>query len=184
MEKPKKLIDEIPIEVRQYLAASESLARAGVQEKYPGVKNTLQAPATRHAIVRYLASKEPWADPAPDLIMNALSFLLQGANAKELEAIHALIEYPNPWVRIRLCEYMMAIYYPAHDQAAMAGLFRQMLADPDEIVRVRAARWIKALNLASGMRPALEEWSQSAREHKWEGAESYQIIQGLLGHGR
>src|ERR1035438_10120970 len=35
MEKPKKLIDEIPIEVRQYLAASESLAKAGVQEKYP-----------------------------------------------------------------------------------------------------------------------------------------------------
>jgi hypothetical protein len=62
----------------------------------------------------------------------------------------------------------------------MAGLFRQMLADPDEIVRVRAARWIKALNLASGMRPALEEWSQSAREHKWDTQESFEIIQGLI----
>ena len=181
MEKSTKLIDQIPVEVREYLSESESLGKATVQRKYPGVKATLNAPATREALVRYLASKEPWADPAPAFIVNSLNFLERDANAKELAAIHPLIEYPEPRVRLRVCGYAMAVYYPPRDQEAMGTLIRQMLADPDEIVRVQAARWVRDFNMVSSMRPALQQWAQTAREHKWDTQESYKIIQGLLG---
>jgi hypothetical protein len=181
MEKSKKLIDEIPVEVREYLSSSESLSKAAVQEKYPDVRRTLQAPATREAIVRYLGSKEPWAVPALAFTVNALAYLVQGANAKELAALRPLMDYPDARVRLRVCEYTMAVYYPARDKAAMATLFQRMLADPDEVVRVQGASWIEDLHLVSEMRAGLEEWTKSAREHKWDTQESYQIIQGLLG---
>ncbi|MFN7993072.1 MAG: HEAT repeat domain-containing protein [Bryobacteraceae bacterium] len=181
MDKNKKLIDQIPVEVRDYLTAGDGLAQAAVEEKYPDVKRILHAPATRAAVVRYLASKEPWADPAPSLTLNALSYLQQGANAKEAAAIHPLIEHPNPWVRLRVYEYMMAVHYPPRDRPAMIDLFQQMLSDPDEVVRVQAARWIKGLNLAQDMRPTLQKWTESAREHNWDTQESYEIIQSLVG---
>ena len=180
MDAPKKLFDQIPKQAREYLSAGESMAKAAVLEKYPDARRTLEAPATREAIVRYLASKEPWADPTLAFTMNALAYLQTVANAKEAQAIHPLIEYPNPWVRLRVYEYMMAIHYPPRDKPAMTDLFRQMLEDSDEIVRVQAARWISGLNLASEMRPALQEWIRTAPENKWDTQESFNIIQGLL----
>jgi hypothetical protein len=180
MSNGKKLIDHIPPDVRDYLTAGDGLAKASVVEAHPNVKQTLKAPATRAAIVAYLGSHEPWNDP-PDLTINALSYLQNGASAKEAEIIEPLLEHPNAWVRLRVYEYLMAIYYPAHDQSAMVNLFQRMLADPDEIVRVQAARWIKGLNLAGDMKGVLQQWTTLAVERKWDREESFTIIQSLLG---
>src|SRR5580658_10846937 len=115
MNNGKKLINQIPTEVRDYLTAGDGLAKAAVQEKYPNVETTLRAPATRAAIVQYLGSKEPQQDP-PSLTINALAYLQSGASVKESAILLPLAQHPNAWVRLRVYEYMMAIYYPAHDE--------------------------------------------------------------------
>jgi len=179
MEKAKKLIDQIPTEVRDYLTAGDGLAKASVIEKYPNVEQTLHDPHVRAAIVEYLGSKEPWQDE-PGFTANALASLAPGASAKEAAIIRPLIKHPNPWVRLRVYEYMMAIHYPVRDQAAMVSLFQQMLVDGDEVVRVQGARWIQGLNLVQEMRPDLEQWMRMASKRKWDHGESFDLIQTML----
>jgi hypothetical protein len=176
----KTMLEEIPVEVRDYLTAGDGLAQAAVVEKYPNVQRTLRTPATRAAILRYLASDEPWKDPTPGFTINALAFLQGSASAKEAPTIHGLLRHPNPWVRLRAYEYMMGVYYPASDRAAMITLFEEMIMDTDEINRVQSARWIKGVNAAPEMSGFLQGWIKTAVKRKWDHQESFEIVQGLL----
>jgi hypothetical protein len=178
--KGKTMLQEIPVMVRDYLTAGDGLAQAAVQEKYPNVRQTLNAPETREAILRYLASDEPWKDPTPGFTINALGFLQGSASAKEVPSILKLQKHSNAWVRLRANEYMMAVYYPRHDRSSMVSLFQQMLMDTDEVVRVQAARWIKGVNVAPDMRGYLERWMKDAINRKWDTLESFEIIRESL----
>ena len=172
------MLDQIPIEVRDYLTANDGLAQAAVKEKYPNLRQTLDAPETRAAIIRYLASREPWADKS-GFTRNVLGFLQNGASEEEAASIRPLLRHPDPWVRLRTYEYLMAIYYPPRDHQAMSNLFQEMLDDSDEIVRVQAARWIKGLNMSSEMHDFLQRWVKLAVERKWDTQESFSLIQAL-----
>jgi hypothetical protein len=179
MNNAKKLINQIPTEVRDYPTAGDGLAKAAVQEKYANVETTLLAPARRAAIVQYLGSKEPQQDP-PSLTIDALAYLQRGASVKESATLLPPAQHPNAWVPLRVYEYMMAFHYPVRDEPSMVNLFVKMLADSDEVVRVQAARWIKGLNLAGRMRAALQQWTRQASARKWDQYESFESIQGLL----
>ncbi|HEY3838009.1 MAG TPA: hypothetical protein VGL72_15620 [Bryobacteraceae bacterium] len=179
MAMDNKKIDQIPTEVRDYLTAGDGLAQFAVHEKYPHVEQTLNSAATRTAILEYLGSKEPWQDP-PTLTINAIAFLQTKATAKEAEIIRPLVGHANPWVRLKVHEYMMAVYYPAHDRAAMISLFEEMLGDRDELVRVQAARWIKALNFSGEMHDYLQQWTMRAEQRKWNQQESFGMIKEML----
>ena len=174
-----KKIDQIPIEVRDYLTAGDGLAQFAVHEKYPNVEQTLHSASTRTAILNYLGSKEPWQDPT-SLTINAIALLQTKATERESVIIRPLVGHSNPWVRLRVHEYMMAVYYPAHAHGAMIEMMKEMLADHDEVVRVQAARWIKALNFGAEMREFLEQWRTRATQQKWNSQESYGIIQDIL----
>lgn len=171
------MIDEIPVEVRDYLTAGDGLAQAAVIERYPDVRRSLESPDVRAAILRYLASGEAWRDPG--FAINALAYLQGGASAKEVPAVRNLMTHPNPWVRVRACEYMLGVYYPAQDRVSMVSLFETMLNDKDEIVRVQGARWIRDFKAAPEMQSTLQNWLKIAAQRKWDGAESFQIVHSL-----
>lgn len=174
--------NEIPIEVQDYLTAGDGLAQASVREQYPNLDDILNAPATRVALLAYLASDEPLKDAAPGFTIAALAFLQSAASAKESVSIRHLLRHPNSWVRVRAAEYMMAVYYPAHDRSSMLSLFKELLDDPDEVVRVQGARWIKGTGTAQDLQSFLENWLVLARKNKWDGTESFQTIQTLVKH--
>jgi hypothetical protein len=178
----KTMKNEIPIEVRDYLTAGDGLAQAAVHEQYPNLDQVLNAPTTRSAILRYLSSDEPLTDPSSDLTINALGFLQSAATAKESASIRHLLRHPNPWVRVTTAEYMMAVYYPARDRNSMLTLFKEMLNDTDEVVRVQAARWVKGINAAPDLEGFLENWLALARKNKWDKTESFQMIAALAKH--
>lgn len=173
------MIEEIPAEVRQYLTAGDALGQASVEEKYPNIQKTLQAPEVRQAILRYLNSKEVW-DAPPGFAVNALAFLVGGANAKELPLVRNLVVHPQPWIRVRAAQYLMAVYYPARDRAAMTDLFEKMLLDEDEVVRLQAARWIRDFKTGADMKPYLEKWAGIAALRGWTGTESFGIVALML----
>jgi hypothetical protein len=179
MANSPRMIDQIPIEVRDYLTAGDGLGKAAVMQQHPQVEQTLRAPNTRVALVNYLSSREPWQDP-PALTIGALAHLQNGASEKESVKIRPLAKHPEALVRLRVDEYLMAIYYPGRDEAQMANLFQEMLQDRDEIVRVQSARWIQGLKLGPPMRVQLNQWAKLAVERKWDRYESFEIIQGLL----
>jgi hypothetical protein len=170
---------EIPSEVQDYLTAGDGLAQASVREQHPNLDDVLNAPATRAAILAYLASDEPFKDPSSGFTINALTFLQGAASAKESAPIHHLQRHPNPWVRVRAAEFLMAVYYPVHDRNSMLTLFKEMLNDTDEVVRVQAARWIKGTNAAPDLEGFLGNWLALARKNKWDKTESFQIIEAL-----
>jgi hypothetical protein len=172
----------IPTEVQDYLTAGDGLAQASVREQYPNLDEVLNAPATRAAILAYLASDEPYKDPSPGFTINALAFLPGAAAAKESTPIRHLLRHPNPWVRVRAAEYLMAVYYPVHDRNSMLSLFKEMLNDSDEVVRVQAARWVKGTNGAPELEGFLENWLDLARKNKWDKTESFQMILALAKH--
>jgi len=173
------MIDEIPVEVRQYLTAGDALAQASVEGKYPGVQATLRTPEVRQAILKYLNSKEAW-DAPPTFAVNALAFLVGDANAKELPLVRNLIAHPQPWVRVRAAQYRMAVYYPAGDRAAMVDLFEKMLVDEDDVVRLQAARWIRDFQAAAEMKPYLKRWTGIAAARGWTSTETFTIVATLL----
>ncbi len=179
MASTTQLIDQIPIEVRDYLTAGDGLGMVAVHEQYPHVDQVLRAPSTRVALLNYLASQEPWHDP-PGLTIGALVLLKNGASAAESQQLLHLLEHPIGLVRLRLYQYLVQIYYPSRNMPPMIAIFQKMLADPDEVVRVQAARWIQGFKLGAQMRPTLEQWTIIAAERKWNHGESYDIIQGLL----
>jgi len=174
------MLDEIPVEVRAYLSAGDSIGHLEVTQKYPNVERTLASPEVRAAILRYLRSDEAWKEPNPGFMIGALTFLQGAASAKELPAVQGFVVHRNPWVRVRAYEYMMAVYYPAGDSASMVKMFEKMLVDPDEVVRVQAARWIQGVGVVAAMRGYLQNWIQRAPERMWDHQESFTIIQELL----
>lgn len=174
------LYTAIPQEVREYLNAGDGLGQFAVRERHPNLNRTLEAADTRAALLRYLGSDEPWQEPAPGFVMSAVAFLQGKASAAELPTIEKLRGYNNPWVRVRVADYAMGVYFPAQNRIAMVQLWERMLNDADEIVRVHAARYVQSLKAAPAMRPFLETWQQTARQKKWDAAESYQLIEQSL----
>jgi hypothetical protein len=174
--KEKKMLQEIPAEVREYLTAGDGLGVVSVIESHPNVERTLRTPEVRAAILRYLNSKEPWEDPAPTFTIKALAFLTGAASAKEAPQVRNLLAHPHPWVREKTAEYLMAVYFPANDRSAMTDLFQKMLLDDSEVVRVQAARWVRDFKAAAEMHDFLQKWVGMAAVRHWIGTESFEIV--------
>ena len=164
------MIDEIPVEVRDYLTAGDGLAQAAVIERYPDVRRSLESPDVRAAILRYLASGG-WRDPG--FAINALAYLQGGASAKEVPAVRDLMTHRIPGSASEPVSICVGVYYPAQDRVSMVSLFETMLNDKDEIVRVQGARWIRDFKAAPEMQSTLQNWLKIAAQRKWDGARAF-----------
>lgn len=174
----RKAMQDIPLEVQEYLSAGDGLGQVAVEEAHPNVKATLNAPETRNALLRYLASDDPWVTPTPGFSVNALTFVLSGATPEEAEFVRPLLLHPVPEVRVRAYNFLVAV--AAGDRGMLVALLQSMLLDSDDMVRVAGVRHIERTETAGQLRTFLQRWMKLAPARGWEGEESYELLEQLL----
>lgn len=179
-KKGRRMLEAIPVDVREFLTAGDGLGQAAVMERHPNVKQNLKSPETRAALVAYLSSNEPWDNPTPSLTLNALAHIQRGATPEEAEHIRPFLLHDNPWVRLRTYQYLMVLFYPTKERQSMLTLFAGMLLDPDEVVRLQGARLITGTQTEKDLTPFLTRWLQTAKARGWEKLDSYLTVRDLL----
>jgi hypothetical protein len=172
-------MQDLPPDVREYLTAGDALGMVAVEEKYPDIRKKLRSPEIRAALLRYLASDEPWQEPNPGPIIGALRVVRETPTAAEIPLLRPLLMHPEPAVRQPVYEYMMSVYYPSQRESVHT-LLQSMLLDGHDSVRAQAANYIKGLKTPEELRPFLNRWLALAAKRGWNKQESFEIVQGLV----
>ena len=167
----------IPVEVQEYLSAGDGLGQVAVEEAHPNVKATLNAPQTRQALLRYLASDDPWATKSPGFAVNALTFVLSGATRAESGFVRPLVLHPQPEVRVRAYNFLVAV--AAEDRSALIVLLQSMLLDSHDMVRSAGARHIARTQSGAELKTFLTRWMKVSAVHA-EPDESRELVERLL----
>jgi hypothetical protein len=170
-------MENIPVEVREYLSTGDGLGRAAVEQRYPKVKIVLNLPETRRALLEYLASDDPWLTPSPGFAMSTLTFVLSGAVQEETRFVRPLVLHPVAEVRLRA--YTFLAQAAMQDRVAQVELFEAMVMDSDDMVRSTGARLIEQTKTVPELRPLLERWLKVATARGWSG-ESKELIERLV----
>lgn len=148
----------IPPEVYEYLSTGDRLGQVAVEEAHPNVKETLNAPQTRQALLHYLAGDDPWTTPSPGFAVNAITFLMSGAKAEEAPFVRPLVMHRQPEVRVRAYDFLVVL--AATDRAALLILLQTMLLDPNDMIRSAGMRHIRRTGTQGDLAPFLERWSK------------------------
>src|SRR4051812_34160985 len=94
-----ELLVAIPQEAREYLSAGDGLGRASVQQRHPNVQDTLGSPATRAAILAWLAH-DAAADPSnARFVTRCLQHLGPRAAPHEASVVRRYLLHDSPSVR-------------------------------------------------------------------------------------
>ncbi len=173
-------MQEIPTEVREYLSVNDSLARLQLFQNHPGLKDLLEDPQTRAAVLDWLGSEEAWEGSRSTFVVSCLELLRPAAQPSDEQIVRAFLLHPDPFVRLRAYEILLTLYYPEHNRNAMFLLLHGMLSDPDDRVRVSAASYIRGVGAAGELEGFLRRWLKLAPEKGWEGSESFELVQQLL----
>jgi len=173
-------MQKIPAEVREYLTAGDGLARKAVQAEHPDIKQKLESPEVRAALLQYLGGEEPWQDPDPGFTINAFGVVQTGAKAEEAGSIRPLLMHREGRVRLGAYHFLMAIYYPAGERGSMLTLLQTMLLDPDAMVRAQGAQYIKGLKGQDEVKPFLERWVKLAPSKGWDHDDGFEAVRRLL----
>lgn len=173
-------MQEIPTEVREYLAVNDSPARVQLFQSHPDLKDLLEDPRTRAVILDWLGSEEAWDKSRSSFVSNCLEFLRPGAQQSDEQMVRAFLLHEDPFVRLRAYELLLTLYYPEHNRNAMFLLLHGMLSDPDDRVRVSAAAYIQGVGAAGELKGFLQRWLKLAPEKGWEGSESFEMVDRLL----
>jgi hypothetical protein len=169
----------VPKDVQEYLTAGDSLARKSVEEKHPNIRKKLESPETRAALLRYLASNEPWEEAHPGAVINALGVIQPGASASEAVHLRPLLMHPVGAVRLGAYDFLMAVYYP-DDRGSVLTLLQAMLLDADDSVRAQGAQYVKGIKGQPELGPFLERWLKLAVARGWSNQESFEMVQRLV----
>jgi hypothetical protein len=175
-------MQDIPLEVREYLTAGDGLGQIAVQEAHPDVKQTLNDPRTRAAILRYLATDEPWQEPPPSFLINALGFLQSGAMATEIPVVRPYLLHSTAVVRLRAYEFLLGVYFRDPARPPLLLTLQAMLMDRDDVVRAQGARYVKRANAVGELKEFLRRWHTLAPSRGWQTTESYELVGQLLGN--
>src|SRR5260370_22553026 len=173
-------MQEIPAGVREYLSTTDSLYRAEVAQRYPDLQKALNDPATRKAVLDWLASDEAWDSANSGFTSNCLEFLRAGATEGEAQIVRGFLLHPEPQVRLRAYEFLLTLYFPDKNREAMFLLLHGMLSDNDDMVRAQAARYIERANAVAELRDFLQRWYKTASDRGWAGTERFELVERLL----
>jgi len=173
-------MQEIPAGVREYLASDDALIRAQLLHINPNLKQTLEDPQTRTAILNWLASDEAWDSALSGFVLNCLGFLRSGAAVSEDQIVRTFLLHPDPYVRLRAYEFLLTLYFPDRNREAMFLLLHGMLSDSADAVRAQAVRYIERANAVAELRGSLERWYKRAQNLGWTGTESFELVEHLL----
>ena len=168
----------VPIEVEEYLSAGDGLGQVSVEEAHPNVKQTLNAPETRRALLRYLAGDAPWETASSGLVIGTLTFVLAAAVPPEAPSVRPLLLHPVPEVRTRA--YLFLVAAGRQDRAEVVALLQSMLLDPDDMVRTTGVREIERTGTVAELRTLLERWMKLAHVRGWDEQESHELLGALL----
>lgn len=170
----------IPDEVREYLSTSDSLDRALVTQRYPDLQQTLNDPATRKAVLDWLASDKAWELALSSFTSNSLAFLRVGATQEEAQIVRGFLLHPDPGVRLSAYDFLLTLYFPDKNREAMFLLLHGMLSDNDDMVRAQAARYIERVDAVDELRNFLQRWYKEAPGRGWADTESFELVERLL----
>jgi hypothetical protein len=173
-------MEAIPPEVREYLSTKDALFRAHVVQRYPVLDQVLNSPATRKALLDWLASDAAWNPTISSFTSNCLEFLRVGAAEGEAQTVRAFLLHPDPYVRLRAYEFLLTLYFPDKNREAMLLLLQGMLSDNDDVVRAQAASYIERADAVSELKDFLQQWYKSAPLRGWARTESFELIERLL----
>ena len=173
-------MEEIPSEIRAYLSTNDSLFRVQIAQHYPGLQQTLNDPASRKAILNWLASDEAWDPTVSGFTSNSLEFLRAGAVEDEAQIVRGFLLHSDPQVRLRAYEFLLTLYFPDKNREAMFLLLHSMLSDTDDMVRTQAARYIERANAGTDLKDFLQRWYKTAPDRGWDGTESFELVEHLL----
>lgn len=173
-------MQDIPDQVLQYLSTKDSIVRAQIADQNPGLQQTLNDPATRTAILKWLGTEAAWEPSVADLVIACLE-ILRGGSVEDAQIIRPFVLNPNSFVRIGAFEFLLALYYPDKNLDALLLVFQNMLSDQSDKVRSLAAHYIENINITSELKEFLERWYKNARNRGWEVTESFERIGRILG---
>ncbi len=169
----------IPIPVLRYLSTKDSIVRAQIADQYPDLQQQLSDPATRTAILQWLGTDAAWDPSSLALLLNCLQFL-QGGTVEEAQIVRPFALHTDPFVKIAVYEFLLALYYPDKNPEALMLVCQSMLSDQNDKVRSLAAHYIDTINVMSEMKEFLERWYKNAKQLGWEGTESFERIGNIL----
>ena len=180
MQRKDSKMLELPADIKEYLSAGDGLGRKAAEANHPGLQKKLESAETRAAILKYLASDDPWHESNPGIVINALGLIQKGASASEIPLVRPLVLHPEGMVRLGAYDFLFAVYYPAGDRASMINLLQSMLLDSHDMVRSQAAQYVKGLKVPAELKPFLERWIKLAPARGWQKQESFELIERLL----
>ena len=175
------LLGAIPQEAREYLSAGDGLGQASVQQRHPNIQETLGAPATRAAIVAWLAHGETATPPNAGFVTRCLQYLGPKAAPHEAHVVRRFLLHSSASVRTAAYEFFIALYFPDRNREALYMLLNTMMIDPDDGVRAQAVRYIERAGATEELRPFLTQWRAGAYQSGWGRTSAYELVERLLG---
>jgi len=175
-----ELLVAIPQEAREYLSAGDGLGRASVQQRHPNVQETLGLPATRAAIVAWLADDEAAAPSNAGFATRCLQHLGPKAAPHEAPVVRRFLLHTSASVRTVAYEFFIVLYFPDKNREALYMLLNTMVVDPEDAVRAQAMRYIERADAIEELRPFLTLWRARAYQSGWGGTSAYELANRLL----
>lgn len=171
----------IPADVRRYLAAGDSLARAQVTSDHPDVGDRLADPRTRESVLAWLRSDEATQPEASHLVAGCLTFLRPAAEPAEVSAVRPFTLHPDAVIRLRAFEFLLTLYFPDRNREALLMVLQAMLADAADPVRTLGMRYVERADAAGELDTYLRGWVREAPAKGWHTGEAAELAPRLLG---
>lgn len=171
---------DIPPVVRDYLAREDSLARAQLVSAHLEVKEQLGNPATRRAIIKWLAADEARRPEMTGLVAGSLGFLRAEAEPGEAMVVRPFTLHPEPIVRLRAFEFLLTLYFPDRNREALLMVLQSMLVDSHDAVRTQGVRYLERADAGAELGTFLAGWAREAPGKGWHTGESAELVEWLL----
>lgn len=175
------LLEQIPKEVKEFIATNSAIYRTQVLQQYPHLAELLGDEKVRETVLTWLATDEAHDKANAEFAMNCLKFIRAGAIQSEAPVVRTFLLHDDPLVRLRAYEFLLTLYFPDKNIEAMFLLLHSMLSDENDTVRKLAARYIERADAVDELRTFLERWYKDAPKFGWESTESYELVGQLLG---
>src|SRR5262245_11175162 len=134
---------EIPQAIVEYLSTGDGVRLAELRQQYPELPQQLRDPAVRRNLLALLDSPAVRADPDSDWTAALLRFLRTDASPAESPLVRPFLTATSPMTRLRAFEFLVFAHFGDQDRTQLLTLLKQMLMDPDDMVRAQAAEYVQ-----------------------------------------
>ncbi len=181
MEKTlSEILEAVPAEAREFLAAGDGLGRAAVLQRHPDVRETVAKDETRTAILAWLAHEDASAAANTSFATRCLQYLVPRAAPHEARVVRRYLMHGSVPARTAAYELFITLYFPDKNREALLMLLYNMMLDPEDAVRAQGVRFVERAGAVEELRPFLRQWRARAFQWGWRETSAYELVERLL----